>query len=369
VSAPEPTPLLAAVPQAVPFVAPEELARRVGRASLLRLGANESAFGPSPRALEAMSAALHDVSLYGDPESRELREAIARRHACGIERVVVASGIDELLGLVVRAYLAPGEIAVATRGTYPTFVYHVFGFGARLETMPYGDDGSVPLHDLAVLSRGVDAKLVYLANPDNPSGSLRGRRDVETFLANVNPRAIVILDEAYADFVPAGELVPDPPGAQTVRMRTFSKAFGLAGIRIAYAIADPSVIAALQKIRHHFGVNRVAQAGALAALDDSAFVASVVREVARGRAEYADLGERLGVPTFPSAANFVCFDLGTRERAEWMVEELLRRGIFVRKPGAAPIDRAIRVTVGTAAQRAAFAHAFTEALAAAEAKT
>jgi histidinol-phosphate aminotransferase len=147
-------------------------------------------------------------------------------------------------------------------------------------------------------------------------------------------------------------------------LRTFSKAFGLAGARVGYAIAPAAFIATFQKIRQHFGVNRSAQIGALAALDDEDFVRTVVAEVARGRADYAALGEQLSCRTLPSATNFVCFEIGSRAAAEAMVGLLLERGVFVRKPYVPPIDGYIRVTVGTAAERAQFAQIFSEALAA-----
>jgi histidinol-phosphate aminotransferase len=174
---------------------------------------------------------------------------------------------------------------------------------------------------------------------------------------------LLVLDEAYGDFVPPGALLPNAIDPRILRTRTFSKAYGLAGARIGYCIGDAAVIATFAKIRLQFGVNRTAQIGALAALRDEAFVASVVREVERGREEYRALGQRLGVSTLPSATNFVCFDLGTRERAEAMLEALLARGIFVRKPGAPPLDGHIRVTVGTKSERGVFARAFAEALA------
>jgi histidinol-phosphate aminotransferase len=261
---PEPTPQVAAVPATIPFVAPEELARRAGHASLLRLGANESAFGPPPRALEAMREALPHTSWYGDPESAELRAALATRHGCLPDNITVASGIDDILGLAVRSYLAVGDVALTTRGTYPTFAFHVAGFGARLETMPYSGGGSVQLDALVEHANALRPNVVYVANPDNPSGSFRSR--------GLPATTLLILDEAYADFVPSGDLMMPAVVDRVVRARTFSKAYGLAGARIAYTLAPADVVATFQKIRHHYGVNRTAQVGALAALEDPQFV-------------------------------------------------------------------------------------------------
>jgi histidinol-phosphate aminotransferase len=147
-----------------------------------------------------------------------------------------------------------------------------------------------------------------------------------------------------------------------VRARTFSKAYGMAGARIAYLLATADVTSTLQKIRLHYGVNRTAQVGALAALDEDDYVARVVAEVARGRDDYEALGRRLGTSTLPSRTNFVCFDLGSRRRAEAMLAELLRRAVFIRKPGAPPLERYVRVTVGTPRERERFADAFAAAL-------
>ena len=328
---------------------------------MLRLGANESAFGPPPAALAAMREALPRTSWYGDPESAELREALTRVHACAYEEILVAAGIDDLLGLCVRGYCAPGSVALTTLGSYPTFNYHVAGYGGVLETVPYAHGGAVRLDALSAAAHASRAKVVYLANPDNPSGSFAGRAEVEGFVASLPPDALLILDEAYADFVSPDELPPAGVLPRVVRTRTFSKAYGMAGARIGFALAERAVIDTFGKIRLQYGVNRTAQIGALAALGESGFVAEVCAEVARGRDEYAALAARLGFAALPSRANFVLLDAGTRERAERLVALLLERSVFVRKPGAPPLDRCIRVTVGTLAERRRFGDALAEA--------
>jgi histidinol-phosphate aminotransferase len=345
-----------------PFVAPEELARRVGRDRLLRLGANESAFGPSPRAIAAMRDAVALTSWYGDPESLELRSALARRHRCAPEELVVASGIDDLMGLIVRAFCAPGDPCVATRGTYPTLFYHLNAFGAHAEFAEPGAEGALDPQALADAVQRSHAKLVYVANPDNPSGTFAGRATLAQLREALPDDVLLFLDEAYADFVAPEDLPPDVIDPRTIRTRTFSKAFGLAGARIGYALASAELIAVFQKLRLHFGVNRTGQIGALAALDDDAFLRGVVAEVERGREDYYALAARLGLPSVRSSTNFVCIGIGTRGQAEAMVAELLAGGVFVRKPWAPPLDGYVRITVGTAAERAAFAERFVEAL-------
>jgi histidinol-phosphate aminotransferase len=363
VKAPQPVPAIAALPLSRPFVAPEELGRLAGHASLLRLGANESAFGPPPRALEAMRLALPRSAWYGDPESADVRDALAARHGCSPDNIVVGAGIDDLLGLAIRAYVAPGEVAVATLGTYPTVVYHIHGYRGRFESVPYAHDGAVQLDALLAKARETRARLIYLANPDNPSGGFLGIPELDRFLAALPDETLLVLDEAYADFVAPSDLLPDFIDPRVIRMRTFSKAYGLAGARIGYSLSSVETAGTFNKIRLQYNVNRTAQIGALAALAETEFVAEVVAQVASGRAEYEALARRFGLGTLPSFSNFVCIDLGTRERAEAMVAALMKNAVFVRKPGAAPIDRCIRVTVGTAEERALFAERFAEALA------
>jgi len=360
--APRFTPLVASLPAAIPFVGPEALERRRGAPFRARVGANESAFGCSPRAAEAMRAAIGQVSWYNDPEAFELREAIARRHGVSLNEVLVGAGIDEMLGNVVRMLVEPGTPVVTSLGAYPTFNYHVAGYGGALHAVPYRDDAA-DLDALLDAVRRTGAPLVYLANPDNPMGTFRRADDVRAFVEALPETTLLVLDEAYGEFAPAEATWPvDASEPRVVRMRTFSKAHGMAGARVGYAIAPAGTITGIGKIRNHFGVNRIAQAGALASLEDDAFVASVVRQVAEGRAEYHALAKRFGLASVPSATNFVCIDVGGGDRARALLARLQDDGVFVRMPGVAPLDRCVRVTVGTAQERAIFADAFEDAL-------
>jgi histidinol-phosphate aminotransferase len=348
------------LPLTVPFVGPEAIERSLGRPLDLRLGANESLFGPSTRATEAMRAAVEDAALYGDPENFDLRVALARHHGVGEREIVVAAGIDDLLGLIVRATLAPGDTAVMSLGAYPTLAYHVIGYGGQLERPPYLEDHNDLDALLAAVARSA-ARLVYLSNPDNPSGTWHSASDMLAFAERLPPDCLFALDEAYADFAPQSALPPvsaDRPNV--LRLRTFSKAHGMAGARVGYGIGHAATIAEFEKIRLHFGVNRIAQVGALASLADQEHLRAVVDAVAEGRRDYRELAGRLGLMTIPSATNFVSIDVGGRERATALLRVLAQRGAFVRMPGAPPLDRCIRVTVGTPPQRAAFAALFGE---------
>ncbi|HEV2676449.1 MAG TPA: aminotransferase class I/II-fold pyridoxal phosphate-dependent enzyme [Aliidongia sp.] len=351
--------IVAGLPASTPFVGPEALERRLGRPLGVRLGANESLFGPSARVIEAMRAAALDINLYGDPEGFELRTALARHHALTLDHVVLGSGIDELLGLLVRAYLEPGGIAVMSLGGYPTFVYQVSGHGGRIETVPYRDDRN-DAEGLVEAARRVGAKLLYLSNPDNPSGSYLTGATICDMVDRLPRGCLLVLDEAYAEFAPA-DAIPDiaADDPRVVRLRTFSKAHGLAGMRVGYAFGAPETIRPLDRIRNQFGVGRMAQAAALAALADQDHVATVVAAVAAGRADYAALARELGAVALPSATNFVTIDVGGSVCAKTILAALLEReGVFIRMPGAAPLDRCIRVTVGRPEERTLFAAAF-----------
>ena len=358
------TPLAASLPSTVPFVGPETQERERGAPFRARLGANESVFGPSPEAVEAMCAAAAEIWKYGDSASHELREALAAHHGVAAGNVIVGEGIDGLLGYLVRLTVAPGDAVVTSDGAYPTFNYHVAGFGGTLHKVPYRDDRE---DTEALLARAaeVDAKLVYLSNPDNPMGSWHGADVLEAMIEALPEGTLLVLDEAYIDYAPEGtaaRVAADDP--RVIRMRTFSKAYGMAGARVGYALAAAPLISAFDKIRNHFGMNRAAQAGARAALRDQSWLAHVVAEAAKSREEIARIARANGLAALPSATNFVAVDCGgDGARARAVLNGLLARGIFVRMPGVAPLDRCIRIGTGTEADMAALAEALPGALA------
>lgn len=355
--------ILASLPAMTPFVGPETIERRRGKPFRLRLGANESNFGVAPKVTAAILKAAPSVFWYCDPEHFDLRGKLAIKH--GVERtnVVIGEGIDGLLGVIVRAFTDPGDTIVTSAGAYPTFNYHVVGYGGRLEFVPYTTDCANDPQALVEAARRKDAKLLYMSNPDNPTGSFLGADAVSYILGNQPERCVLVFDEAYAEFAPQGELLPlDAADPRLIRLRTFSKTHGLAGMRVGYAIAAPEIVAAFDKIRLHFGVGRLSQIAAAAAVDDPAFEAQTVAAVAAGRRDYEDLARGLNLPFLASHTNFVPIDLGTSARAGRMLQLLEERDVFVRRPGVAPLDRFVRVSVGQPEERALFAELFREAL-------
>ncbi len=330
----------------------------MGRKIDLRLGANESNFGISPHAAEAMLKAVERVGWYGDPENYELREELALRHGVTRDNILVSAGLDDVLSLIARTFLNPGDYVVNSLGGYPTLNYGVQGAGGKLEFVPYVDD-HVDLDGIATASHRVSAKLAFVANPDNPSGSWHTALEIESFLQKLPEATTLLLDEAYSDFAPS-DAIPriDASNPRIIRLRTFSKAHGLAGARVGYAIANEDTVTAINKIRMHFGVNLMAQAGALASLRDPHFVSNVADKVAEGRQDYYLMANKMGLKTIPSATNFVAIDMGSFENAKDTLSSFLNNGVFIRMPGAPPLNRCIRVTVGTPGERARFAEQF-----------
>ncbi|RWX75966.1 pyridoxal phosphate-dependent aminotransferase [Neorhizobium lilium] len=343
------TPLVKTLPVTVPFVGPEAIERNRGLSVKARIGANESGFGPAPSVIEAMGAAAGETWKYADPENFTLKQALAAHLGCRAENIAIGEGIDSLLGQIVRLVIEPGMPVVSSLGAYPTFNFHVVGHGGRLVTVPYESDQE-NLAALLDCVRRENAPLVYFANPDNPMGSWWDAGSIIDFARALPETCLLILDEAYCETGPAGAM-PDLPSLidqpNVIRTRTFSKAYGLAGSRVGYAISTPANAQAFDKIRNHFGMNRVGVAAALAALADQAYLAAVVERIKASRERIAAIAAANGLQALPSATNFVAIDCGrdgTYARA--IVNGLMEHGVFIRMPGVAPLNRCIRISTG-----------------------
>jgi histidinol-phosphate aminotransferase len=360
------TALVRDLPDTVPFVGPEAQERARGRPFRARVGANESVFGPSPKAIAAMHQAAADAWMYCDPEYHDLKVALAHYHGVRPENIVVGEGIDGLLGLAVRLVIEPGDVVVTSLGAYPTFNYHVAGFGGRLVRVPYVHDHEDP-DALLDAARREDARLIYFANPDNPMGSWWNAADVQSLIERVPARTLLLLDEAYSDTAPPETVPPlDVSNPQVLRLRTFSKAYGLAGLRVGYGIGETALIKSFDKIRNHFGVNRLGQIAALAALADQHYLTMAVRKIAEARHRIGAIAAANGLKALPSATNFVAIDCGRDGHfAKRVLDELVARDVFVRMPSVRPLDRCIRVSAGRAGDLDLLAEALPQALRAA----
>lgn len=360
------TPLVETLPSSVPFVGPEALERRTGTRFRARIGANENVFGPSPKVIAAIAAAAPDAWKYCDPENHDLRAALAAHLGVAPENVMVGEGIDGLFGLAVRLFVEPGVAVATSLGAYPTFNFHVNGFGGRLVTTPYANDREDPAA-LLDLARREKARLIYFANPDNPMGSWWDAATVEKMIGGLPDGAFLMLDEAYGEFAPEGTLPPlDVSNPQVLRFRTFSKAYGLAGMRLGYCVGHAELIRAFDKIRNHFGITRLGQAAGIAALSDQDHLRSVVARVKEGRDGIARIAAANGLRPLPSATNFVAIDCGRDgDYAKRVLDALVASGVFVRMPGVAPLNRCIRVTAGTSEDLEILAEELSKALKAA----
>lgn len=357
------TAIVQGLPSTVPFVGPEAQERRRGRKFRARLGANENLFGPSPKAIAAMRDAAAENWKYCDPENHDLKQALARHHGISAANLVIGEGIDGLFGYVARLFVEPGKPVASSLGAYPTFNYQVAGCGGSLLTTPYVHDREDP-DSLIDLAARAGARLLYFANPDNPMGSWWDAAAVTELIHRLPDGCLLCLDEAYGEFAPDGTMPPlDVSDPRVLRFRTFSKAYGLAGPRIGYAIGEAGIIAAFDKIRNHFGVNRMAQVAALAALADADHLVSILAQVAAARERIAAIASANDLRPLPSAANFVTIDCGRDgAHARRVLNALIERDVFVRMPGVAPLDRCIRVSAGPRAELDVFEEVLPPAL-------
>lgn len=310
-----------------PFPGIAALERRTGIAITARLSANEAL----PLYSEALTelygqALLEEARCYPDPAAYALRRALACHHALPIEALLVDAGADALIFLFLRAFTDPGSVVLHACGTYPTFGYFAQSLGLMARPVAYLMDNGVPRADLAALARQArrnQARVVYLANPDNPTGSEHSSQAIEAFAKALPAGTLLLLDEAYEAFGQAGSTRVLP---NVVRLRTFSKAFGLAGARIGYAMAPASVLEVANQARVHYAVSGLAQRLALHALGEDAHQRLVIAATQALRAQFMALAQAAGIDVYPSATNFVAWQAGSEQAAERLRQRLLAKG-------------------------------------------
>jgi histidinol-phosphate aminotransferase len=339
-------------------------AQRESRVTCIKLASNETPFGPSPLAVQAMKAALAECNLYPDNDASELRQKLAERHRVEREQVVVTAGSTSLLGVIARTLLSPGLNAITSERSFIVYPIATQAAGGQLIEVPMRDSG----FDLDAIAAAIDpnTRLVFIANPNNPTGTLVGPDALDRFLEKVPEHVIIILDEAYCDFAQhfaaargteyshSLDYVRD--GRKVVVLRTFSKAHGLAGVRIGYGLGPTELMSYFARMRTTFSVSSVAQAAALAALEDEAHL----RRAVVNNAEQADWLVRrlaeLGYRVLPTWANFVYCELG--EDAAAVAKNLQNEGVIIRPLGPWGAPTAIRITIGTPEQNQTFLKAF-----------
>ena len=334
----------------------EEVKRKLKLSSVIKLASNENALGPSPKALAALRTATASLNRYPDATCARLREKLAETLNVDVSSVIVGNGSDELIVLALRAFVDPGDEVVVAQPTFLIYELQAGACGARVRSVPLRN----LRYDVAAMKAAITShtKLVFIANPDNPTGTYVTAKELETFLRGLPSHVIVFMDEAYYEFVEAGDYpqtlryLNDAP---LIITRSFSKAYGLAGLRVGYGIAAPSVIRAMDAVREPFNVNSLAQAAAAAALDDRAFLEHTLGMVREGRSYLTKELERLGLRIVPSVTNFLLIEFGPR--AVRVAQQLLSRGVIVREMSAWKLEGFLRVTIGTMPENKRFIRA------------
>src|SRR6266852_1546597 len=325
----------------------EELEREFGLTDVIKLASNENPLPPSERVLKAIADALPHLNRYPDGSAHYLRIALARRHGLNPDQLIMGNGSNELIELIVRTFLKPGDEAVVP---HPSFVVYpmIVQAAGGIRVMVMLKDHRL---DLDAMARAITplTKMVFIANPNNPTATIVTADEVEHFISRVPPRTIVVFDEAYTEFA-QGPDFPDTisyvkQGRKIVVLRTFSKAASLAGLRVGYAVAEADAVALMNRIRQPFNVNSLAQVAALAAIDDEAHVLECVRMIEAGRHYLYDEFKRLGISYVPSRANFILVDGG--RSASDIYQKLLHDGVIVRPMTPFGMETALRITVGT----------------------
>jgi histidinol-phosphate aminotransferase len=349
---------LAVYPPGMPL---EELEREYGITGSIKLASNENPFGPSPRALRAIADALPTLHRYPDGSGYYLRRALAERHGVPADAIILGNGSNEIIELAARAFLRPGDEAVMADQAFVIYQMVVQAAGAVPRPVPL----KRYTHDLDAIAAAITpaTRLVFLANPNNPTGTIYKRDEWEDFLACVPATVLVVADDAYADYVED----PDYPDALAYQrrdrllltLRTFSKIYGLAGLRIGYGVGPLALTEVLNRIRQPFNVNALAQVAALAALDDTEHVARTRANNREGLAFLRQACERLGRPCVPSWANFLLIDVGDGAR---VYEALLRKGVIVRPMDVYGMPHHLRVTVGLPEENRRFVASLEEVL-------
>jgi histidinol-phosphate aminotransferase len=331
----------------------EEVARHLGFApsSIIKLASNENPLGPSPKAVAAMQRALANVHLYPDGNAFYLKEALARKLGVQPANLILGNGSNEVIEFVGHAYLAPGVDVVVSQYCFAVYPLITKVFGANVVTVPARDYG----HDLPAMLAAITpaTRAVFVANPNNPTGTHASAEALRLFVESVPDRVLIALDEAYIEFLePAkrADFIADILSGKRqnlILMRTFSKIYGLAGLRLGYGIAHPDLIAALEKIREPFNINSIAQAGAIAALDDDEHTRRTRENNAVGLRFVEKACHAMNLDTIPSVANCLLVRVGSGQR---IFDALQHEGVITRPMGGYQLPEWIRISIGTPAE-------------------
>lgn len=345
-----------------------EVAREFGldEASIVKLASNENPFGIPQSSIDAMQAAAAELGRYPDANGFDLKEALAKRYDVPASWLTLGNGSNDLLEIAAHAFVSRDQSVVFSQYAFAIYALATQGVGARSIVVPAIDYG----HDLDAMLAAIDTdtRLVFIANPNNPTGTFIPAARIEAFLAKVPAHVIVMLDEAYNEFLQPEDQFESANWVRTypnlVVSRTFSKAYGLAGLRVGFAIAQPAVTDLMNRIRQPFNVNSMAQAAAIAALSDTAFLEKGAKNNAAGYRQFTEAFEELGLEYVPSHGNFVLVKVGDDDQAGARVNiALLKQGVIVRPVGAYGLPQWLRISIGLPQENAIFLAALKQALA------
>lgn len=357
-------PALGSLPTYQPGRPIEEVARELGlpTESVIKLASNENPLGPSPKALEAMGRALASLHLYPDGNAFYLKRKLAARLGAEPTHLILGNGSNEIIEFVGHALMRPGARVVVSEFCFAIYPIMAKLFGAEVDIVPAKEHG----HDLEAMGRAITpaTTVLFVANPNNPTGTLVGKRELKAFVESIPPHVLLVVDEAYIEFLDDPlDLIPTVrSGAMPnlLLMRTFSKIHGLAGLRLGYGIGHPELIAALEKVRQPFNINSLVQAGALAALEDEGHVERTRANNRAGLAFFEKALGELGLGHVPSAANFLLVRTG---RGAEVFQAMQKRGVIVRPMAGYGLPDFVRLSIGTPAENARCVEALKGALA------
>ena len=324
----------------------EEVQRELGLKKVIKMASNENAIGPSKKAVTAIKKSISRVNRYPDGNCHYLKERLAQRLKVHPSNLIIGNGSDEIIILAVRAFLNEGEEAIIADKTFLVYKLAIIAQNGRVVSVPMKDFR----YDLKEMKKAITkrTKLVFIANPDNPNGTYVTKKEVEAFLKGLPEDLILFFDEAYYEFVRERDY-PDMmrylKNRNLIIARTFSKVYGLSGLRVGYGISHPDMINYMNRVREPFNVNSLAQAGALAALDDEGHLRQTLKLVSRGKEYIYNNLKRLGIRYVPSVTNFILIDVG-RDSTR-VFEKMLKLGVIIRDMKPWDMDNFIRVTVGT----------------------
>ena len=343
----------------------EEVKRELGLTEVVKLASNENSLGPAPKAIEAVQKLAAKMHIYPDADVRELRQALALHLDVAPETLVFGNGSDDIIHLLGVTLLTPGDEIIQADPSFVRYESAALLNDAVCHLVPLTPDYR---HDLAAMAARVNdrTRLIFLCNPNNPTSTIVNREELETFLASVPDNVVVVLDEAYYEYAVGSPEYPDSlryvrEGRNVVVLRTFSKAYGLAGHRIGFGVMRPEIAGWLNRTREPFNVNYMAQAAAVAALSDTNHIVRTVAMNEQGKCDLYAACEELGLSVTPTYANFVWIDVKTDAQA--VFQGLLHRGVIVRASEGFKSPTHIRVTIGTPEENACFVLALREVLA------